>query len=262
MERNIKLTLEYDGSEYGGWQIQKHTKTVQGTLKKNVEKILKHRINIIGASRTDSGVHALGQIANFRTYKNIPLYKLQRALNGYLPPDIKVIKAEEAPLNFHARFDSKGKTYVYKIFNRNTSSPFKQKRAWFIPQALDIETLQNALNYFTGTHDFTTFSKISKDEEINPIRTVDKITTEREKNLISVTITGRSFLRHMIRVIVATCVKISMGKIPLEAIPRIFAEKNRKSAPFLAPAEGLYLMKVYYNDYPYQIKSGDLCELK
>ena len=251
MERNIKITLEYDGTNYMGWQIQKHGKTVQGTLKEAIEKILNHKITLTGASRTDAGVHALGQVANFKTSKEIPVEKLKTAINGLLPPDIKVIEIEEVPLNFNARLDSKGKTYIYRIFNREVPSPFEYKRAWFIPYKINETELQEVLNHFIGTHDFTTFSKLSADEKKNPIRTIDKIDVVRDSHTITITVTGRSFLRHMIRVIVATGVEAIKGKIDKKTIPELFEKRNRKFAPFLAPPEGLYLMKVYYNDYPF-----------
>ncbi len=249
--RNIKLTIEYDGTNYMGWQIQKHGKTIQGTIKEALEKILHHDVNLKGASRTDAGVHALGQVATFKTVKEIPLFKIQRALNGLLPPDIKVISAEEVPENFDPRKDAKGKTYLYRIFNRPVASPFECKRSWFIPQKLDVRILKNSLSFFKGTHDFTTFSKLSKDEDKNPVRTIDEIVVSRNEHTIEIRITGRSFLRHMIRVIVATAVEAATGKLAPDEIPDMFRAKNRQVAPFLAPPEGLYLIKIYYESYPF-----------
>ncbi|SNR67047.1 tRNA pseudouridine(38-40) synthase TruA [Desulfurobacterium atlanticum] len=251
MERNIKITLEYDGTNYMGWQIQKHGKTIQGTVKEVIEKIVNHKINLVGASRTDAGVHAFGQVANFKTTKEMPIERLKRAINGLLPPDIKVVKTEEVSLSFHSRLDSRGKTYVYRIFNRDVPSPFEYKKAWFISHEIKEAELQKVLNHFIGTHDFTTFSKLSSDEKKNPIRTIDRIDVKRVNHTITITITGRSFLRHMIRVIVATAVESLKGKIDRDSIPELFKKRDRKFAPFLAPPEGLYLMKVYYNDYPF-----------
>ncbi len=249
--RNIKLTIEYDGTNYMGWQFQKHGRTVQGTIKEALEKILHHEINLKGASRTDAGVHALGQVATFKTEKAIPLYKLQRALNGLLPYDIKIVSIEETDLSFDPRREAKGKTYLYKIFNRKVASPFEYKRAWFIPQNLDTDILRKSLLHFQGTHDFTTFSKLSKDENKNPVRTIDSITLHKNNHMIKIEITGRSFLRHMIRIIVATAVECAKGRLDPENIPEMFRARDRRLAPFLAPAEGLYLMKIYYEDYPF-----------
>ncbi|OMH40526.1 tRNA pseudouridine(38-40) synthase TruA [Desulfurobacterium indicum] len=254
--RNIKLTIEYDGTNYMGWQFQKHGRTIQGTIMEALERILHHNVNLKGASRTDAGVHAFGQVATFKTNKKIPLYKLQRALNGLLPHDIKVISTEEVTPSFDPRREAKGKTYIYRIFNRKIASPFEYKRAWFIPESLDIEIFKKSLTYFKGTHDFTTFSKLSKDENRNPVRTIDSITLHKNNHIIKIEITGRSFLRHMIRIIVATAVECAKGKLKPENIPEMFKAKDRRKAPFLAPAEGLYLMKIYYKNYPYS--NGEL----
>ncbi len=249
--KTVKLILEYDGSNYMGWQIQKHGKTIQGTVKEALEKILHHEVTLKGASRTDAGVHAFGQVAVFKTTRKISPLKIQKALNGLLPPDIKVISAEEVPETFDPRKNAKGKTYLYRIFNRQVASPFEYKRAWFMPQKLNVETLEESLSFFKGTHDFTTFSKLSKDENRNPVRTIDEITVSAKEHTIEIRITGRSFLRHMIRVIVATAVETARGKLSVSKIPGMFNAKSRTAAPFLAPPEGLYLVKVYYDNYPF-----------
>ncbi len=242
--RNIRLTLEYDGSEFFGWQIQKNKPTVQGEIEKVLKLILKEGVNLIGASRTDAGVHALGQVANFKTSSDIPTFKLLEALNGLLPHSIKVLEVREVDKSFHARFCAKGKSYLYRIFVRKVPSPFEYKRAWHIPYELDEKAMRKALSFFKGTHDFTTFSK--KDPSRNPIRTITDIKMKAENNVWAIRIEGVSFLRHMVRVIVATAVECALGKISAEDIPYLFEKRDRKYAPYLAPAYGLYLERVFY----------------
>jgi tRNA pseudouridine38-40 synthase len=249
--RNIKLTIEYLGTNYYGWQKLPGKPTVQGKITEVLEKILQHPVKLIGASRTDAGVHALGQVANFRTEKEIPLYKLQSALNGLLPPDIKIVSVEEVPFDFDSRRWAKGKRYKYRVFNREFPSPFEYRRSWFVPYELDISAMEGAKRFLIGTFDFTSFSKSDRKTEVNPIRTVDSIEIKKENHLIEFVFFGRSFLRHMVRIMVATLIEVGRGKLSPEDLKVIRDEKDRKFAPFLAPPDGLYLEKVYYDDYPY-----------
>ncbi len=249
--RNVKLTIEYLGSSYYGWQFLPDKPTVQGELLKALKTFLREEVKLTGASRTDAGVHAKGQVANFKTAKEFSLDKLKRALNGLLPFDIKVIKVEEVPLDFDSRRSAKGKLYLYRLFNREVPSPFEYKRSWFFPFTLNIEEMRKASSYLLGTHDFTSFSKGERKKEVNPVRRIDEITIDKVNDTIEIKVIGRSFLRHMVRVIVATLVKVGEGKLKAEEIREILEAKDRKRAPYLAPAEGLYLEKVYYEDYPY-----------
>ncbi|WP_163327555.1 tRNA pseudouridine(38-40) synthase TruA [Desulfurobacterium thermolithotrophum] len=249
--KNIKLTIEYLGTNYFGWQILPEKPTIQGEIIKVLEKILQHPVKLTGASRTDAGVHAFGQVANFRTEKEIPLYKLQSALNGLLPPDIKIVSVKEVPLEFDSRRWAKGKRYRYRIFNRKVPSPFEYKRSWFVPYQLDIPLMKKAKEFLIGTFDFTSFSKYDRKVDINPIRTVDNIEIVKKESHIDFIFYGRSFLRHMVRIMVATLVEVGKGKLRPEDIKEIREKKNRKFAPFLAPPDGLYLEKVYYDNYSY-----------
>jgi tRNA pseudouridine38-40 synthase len=249
--RNVKLTLEYLGTNYYGWQIIPGKPTVQGKLKEALEKILQHEVKVTGASRTDAGVHALGQAANFKTVKEIELYRLQRALNGILPPDIKVIDVEEVPSDFDSRRWARGKRYRYRIFNRDVPSPFEYRRSWFIPYELDIEGMREASRFLIGVHDFSSFCKKDRKRKVNPLREVNEIEIFRDNNTIELVFYGRSFLRHMVRVMVATLVEVGRGKLKPTEVKEILEERNRERAPFLAPPDGLYLEKVYYGDYPY-----------
>ncbi len=251
MARNVKLTLEYLGTNYYGWQILPGKPTVQGVLKEKLELLLRHEVKLTGASRTDAGVHALGQVANFHTGTPFPLNRLKRALNALLPPDIKVVNAEEVPPEFDSRRWAKGKLYRYRLFIRDVPSPFEHRRAWFLWQELDVEAMREAAGYLIGTYDFSSFSKSDRKKEVNPIRTVDRLEFLRKRNVLELFFFGRSFLRHMVRVMVATLVEVGKGRLKPRDVERIREERDRKVAPFLAPPDGLYLEKVYYDDYPY-----------
>jgi len=245
------MTIEYLGTNYYGWQILPDRPTVAGEITKALKTILREEVKLTGASRTDAGVHARGQVANFKTENPIPLYRLQKGLNGLLPPDIKVVKVEEVPLDFDARRSAKGKEYLYRIFNREVPSPFEYRRSWFFPFPLNLQKMAEASRFLTGVHDFTSFSKKDGSREVNPIREVNEVKIKKLGNTIEVRVWGRSFLRHMVRVMVATLVKVGEGKLRPEEVKEILEERNRERAPFLAPPDGLYLEKVFYEDYPY-----------
>ncbi len=249
--RNLKLTLEYVGTNYYGWQFIPGKPTIQGKLIEVLEKVLCHPVKLIGASRTDAGVHAFGQVANFFTDKNIPVFRLKKALNGLLPPDIKVREIEEVSESFHSRFSAVGKRYLYRIFNRDTPSPFEYRRSWFIPFELDLDAMKVASAYLIGVHDFSSFSKKDRKREVNPVREINDITFAVDGDVLEIRVLGRSFLRHMVRIIVATLVKVGAGKLSPEDVKNILESRDRTSAPYLAPPDGLYLEKVYYEDYPF-----------
>ncbi|MEO2068293.1 MAG: tRNA pseudouridine(38-40) synthase TruA [Desulfurobacteriaceae bacterium] len=249
--RNIKLTIEYLGTNYYGWQILKGRPTVQGKIVEVLEKILGHEIKLTGASRTDAGVHALGQVANFKTTKDISLFRIQSALNGLLPEDIKIIEIGEVSLDFDARRSAKGKRYRYRVYTRKVPSPFEYKRSWFVPFDLNLDSMKEAKKYLVGTYDFTSFSKQDRKKEVNPVRTIDSIEIRKEGDILEFLFFGRSFLRHMVRIMVATLIEVGKGRLSPEEVKEIREKRDRKFAPFLAPPDGLYLEKVYYEDYPY-----------
>jgi len=249
--KNVKLTIEYLGTNYYGWQVLPGRPTVAGKITEVLERILNHPVKLTGASRTDAGVHALGQVANFKTDKDIPLYKIQLALNGLLPPDIKIVNVEEVPLDFDARRSAQGKRYRYRVFNRKVPSPFEYKRAWFLPCELDFDAMEEAKKHLIGTYDFTSFSKADKRRKVNPVKTVDAIEIVRKGDVVEFVFFGRSFLRHMVRVMTAVLVEVGKGRLKPEDVETIREKRDRSYAPFLAPPDGLYLEKVYYEDYPY-----------
>lgn len=244
--RNIRLTLEYEGTCYAGWQAQPGLPTIQGALAGAVKAITGADAKIIGASRTDAGVHAFAQAANFKTQSSIPVQGVITALNSKLPPDIVVKGAEEAPLDFDSRRDSTGKTYIYKILNRQCPSALLRRFSWFVPHRLDAEKMREASGYFIGRKDFSSFRAADSDA-VHSIREVKSIEIlENPDGIMEITVNGTAFLRHMIRIMAGTLVAVGKGKLKPEDISCIIGERDRTKAYATAPAEGLILMKVEY----------------
>ena len=247
--RNLKLTLAYDGSEFFGWQIQPNVTTVQGTLVDVLRRITGERTWLYGSSRTDAGVHAEGQVANFKTRNPIPAENLQRALNNLLPPSIRAMKVEEAPLEFHARFHASAKTYRYRILRAPICPPFVCRFVYHYPLPLDDQAMEAAAPFFEGQHDFTTFGTWDPEEaEQSRVRTVYLSRLERrpdEPGLVY-TVRGRSFLRYQVRKMVGTLIEIGKGRLKPEDIPRLFEARDRSQSGFTVPPEGLCLVEVEY----------------
>lgn len=256
--RTLKLTIEYDGSNYCGWQRQKNGKSIQETIEGAVRKMTREETKLIGASRTDAGVHALAQVAHFRTGTTIPRDGFVRGLNSILPHDIRIRDAEEAPENFHAINCAAGKTYRYVIHTDRVASALNHDRAWHVHEKLDMEAMRSASRHFIGTHDFRAFmasgsSVLSTVRTIREIRLTRRARPSGKSSLmpsvsagISIDITGDGFLRHMVRNIVGTLVEVGRGKIARDDVKSIIEEKKRKAAGVCAPPCGLYLMHVYY----------------
>jgi len=245
--RNIKLTIEYDGTSYSGWQIQPDNSTIQGELEAAVKTIINFSISsdglpsdpaydgIHGASRTDAGVHAFDHVATFKTESSIPIYGIIRGLNSVLPRDIAIKDAVDMPLGFDARRHSKGKTYLYKVLTGATRSPVYRNRA-----------LQEGARLLIGEKDFSTFRAAGCGAK-HPIREVTSfIVSATDDGFIEFTIKGTAFLRHMVRIMVGTLVELGKGKISVEEFKCIIEAKDRTRAPYTAPPEGLYLMKTKY----------------
>jgi len=242
--RNLKLTIEYDGTSYHGWQTQtKNLKTIQETIEKVLEKILQQKVKLIASGRTDKGVHALNQIANFKTSFPITCDKLRKALNSLLPSDIVVKKIEEVDLSFHSRFCTKSKIYRYLILNRKYPSAFLKDRAYFYPFPLNLNLMRKQAKFLKGRHNFKSF-QIKDKIERNPIRNIKRINISKRNNLIKIEIEADGFLQGMVRSIVGTLLEIGRGK-PLD-IKKILKAKDRKFSGPTAPACGLYLVKVKY----------------
>lgn len=243
--RNIKITIEYEGTNYCGWQIQPNKPTIQEELIKAINEITGENVAIIGAGRTDSGVHAIGQVANFKTMSNIPNNKFASAITSKLPWDIAVVKSEEVPLNFHARFDAIGKSYKYIIVNQSVRSPLLRSFAYYVPYKLDFNLMNQGKDYLLGSHDFKAFMS-SGSSIVDTVRTINSATLSKYDGKIIFKIEGNGFLYNMVRIIVGTLVDIGRGKICVDKLPYIIESKERTNAGHTAPAQGLYLEKVFY----------------
>jgi tRNA pseudouridine38-40 synthase len=262
-----KLTLSYDGGPFHGWQVQPAHPTVQGTLADAIRQVTGESVLPQGSGRTDAGVHALGQVTSFALSVPIPPENLLRALNRALPPAVRVLSAEPVPDTFHARHSAVGKTYEYRIFERRPKiattnsptericSPFLAPYAWDCRWPLQLEPMQQAAALLLGTHDFTSFAAADPDftqrtenTGPNPIKTIHASTVAREQDLLLYRATGSGFLHHMVRNLVGTLVEIGRGALQPEDIPRILSDRNRASAGPTAPAHGLYLVHVDYDE--------------
>lgn len=243
--RNIKLTIAYDGTNYRGWQIQPYGSTIQGELEGAIKKVFEKKIRVYGASRTDSGVHAKGQVCNFKTSRIIPTEKIPLALNAVLSEDIAVLRAEEVSPDFHSQFAAKAKCYRYYIFNSRERNPFKERYSWRVPYELNILDMCKEASVLKGRHDFKSFQARDKKER-DAVRRIFKINIKMEKTSVLVDIWGDGFLYNMARNIVGTLVEIGRGYLPLESMRKILASKDRTQAGPTAPAKGLFLMEVRF----------------
>jgi tRNA pseudouridine38-40 synthase len=244
--RKIKLKIEYDGTNYHGWQIQKNANTVQETIEKATSKLLGDDVKIVGCSRTDVGVHAYGQVAHFLTNSSIPGDKFSYAVNNLLPEDIVIKKSEEVSEEFHSRYCAKGKKYRYLICNEAHASAIMRNKSYHVRPQLDFEKMQRAAQYFSGRHDFAAF-QATGGQVRSTIREIYSINIfKTEDNLITIEVSGNGFLYNMVRIIAGTLIYVGMGKIAASEIPQIIESLDRTRAGKTAPAEGLYLMEIYY----------------
>ncbi len=243
--KNVKLTIEYDGTNYCGWQKQNNEKTIQEEIEKAIYKAVGEVVEVIGSSRTDAGVHARGMVANFKTNATIPFDKFKYAINDKLPDDIAIIESEEVSNDFHARYDSKGKTYCYSIINRQQKPAIGRNYVYHFKWDLDIEKMKEACKYFIGKHDFKGFRSLGSSVKTTE-RTIKELYIESEGEKINIFITADGFLYNMVRIIVGTLLKVGSGKILVEDIEKIILSGDRKKAGPCVPAQGLILEKVYY----------------
>jgi tRNA pseudouridine38-40 synthase len=242
---NYKIVLHYDGTRYCGWQYQAPPlKTIQGEMIRALKIIAKQRIVVTGSSRTDAGVHSTGLTANFHLKIKIAAESLQRALNSILPEDIRVMSCEIVDKSFNARFSAQMKTYVYRIFFGQVCSPFTGRFVTHIPYPMDLKKMRKALPFFKGQKDFSSFT--SDEPEKKRIREVSDFTMRVRGEEITFTVSGKSFLRYMVRNMIGTIIDVGRGKIEIKDIPLIFEAKDRKKAGQTAPPKGLTLAKVYY----------------
>jgi tRNA pseudouridine38-40 synthase len=244
--RNIKLLIEYDGTNYRGWQVQPEDLTVQGMLEEKLGLITGEPVHLIGSGRTDSGVHALAQVASFKTKSQLDIHSIQRALNSLLPPDIVIQRAEEVEEDFHARKQSKSKVYEYRILNRNLRSAFHHKYAWHLPQKLDLEEMREATRMLIGEHDFSSFRSVGSPTRTAIRRVIRAEWKKGQDGFIRFEVEANGFLKQMVRALVGTLVEVGKGKIDPEKFRKILDSRDRKKAGATAPAHGLFLKEVRY----------------
>lgn len=243
--KNIKLTIEYDGSNYFGWQKQNNKETIQETIERAILTVTGERSNLIGSSRTDTGVHAKGMVANFKTNSTIPSNKIKFALNNKLPDDIVIINSEEVSDDFHSRYNSKGKTYCYTIINRKDRLALGRNYSYQFKWDLDVEKMKSACKYFIGEHDFCAFMSSGSSVKTT-VRTINELYIEDNNDEIKIFISANGFLYNMVRIIVGTLIMVGVGKISDVDIIDIIKSKDRTKAGACVPANGLILEKVYY----------------
>lgn len=245
---NFKITMAYDGAKYKGWQKlggEDADKTVQGRVEAVLNKCFERPCELQGASRTDAGVHAKEQIANFKQKTRLHPREIAEYLRAYLPEDIAIKNVEEVDADFHARFKATGKTYVYQIWNGEILDPFQRKYVWHQRARLDIKAMESAAQALIGTHDFTTFTN-AKSKKKSMERTITAVEIKREGAMLTIHITGDGFLHNMVRKIVGMLVCVGQGELGTDAIEKSLAAKDRAVNSPLAPAQGLFLEKVHY----------------
>jgi tRNA pseudouridine38-40 synthase len=241
----FKLILEYDGTNYHGWQIQPNLPTIQGILASTIRKVAQHDVNVTGAGRTDAGVHALGQVANFTTSARLSVEEWLRALNGLLPPDIAVLSVDAVPDTFHSRFDAKSKLYRYLLLTRVHRSALSRSKVLHYPHPLDLDAMEAAAHALIGTHDCSSFQGSPTDQE-NPVCTITRLTVDRFGDEVIFEVEANRFLKQMVRNIVGTLLEVGRGKLKVGDVAEILASKDRTKAGPTAPAHGLYLVRVDY----------------
>ncbi len=255
--RNFKMVLQYEGTRFKGWQRQESTdNTIQGKLENILSKMVGVPVEIQGSGRTDAGVHALGQVANFHADTKMSEQEILSYVNRYLPEDIAVISVKEAADRFHSRLNATGKTYCYLLIQSELPHVFERRFAHRIEDRLDVEAMEQAAGYLLGTHDFAAFTSAKKSKK-STVRTIDEITftkeyssvmrTAQESDLLRITYSGDGFLYHMVRILTGTLIEVGMHLRSPEEIPEILESKNREMAGPLVPAKGLTLMEVRYS---------------
>ncbi|MFA4988028.1 MAG: tRNA pseudouridine(38-40) synthase TruA [Candidatus Omnitrophota bacterium] len=251
---NFRLSIEYDGTAYHGWQVQngkggsyssRSEKTIQRVLERVIRKVLQDDIRLTVAGRTDAGVHALSQVANFKSSSSMPLNRMRWAFNCLLPEDIKVLRISRAKDDFNSRFCAKSKLYRYTILNRKYSSPLLARRVYFFCHRIDAGLMRREAKVLLGKHDFTSF-QASERRQRNPVRNIKRIRISKDKDLLHIDIEADSFLYNMVRNIAGTLLEIGRGRFPEGSMKKILESRNRRSAGPTLPAKGLCLLKVRY----------------
>ena len=240
-----KLTIQYDGTDYVGWQRQAAGTSIQGLIEDAVQPIEGAPVTVIGAGRTDAGVHALAQVASVSLTAAIDDGALQRALNAVLPASVRVVKVERMPPGFHARFSARAKTYEYRIVNAPFVSPFEHRYVWHLPHPLNVAAMRDAARAFVGTHDFAAFQGTGTDVKTTE-RTITAVEVDFDEPHLSIEVCADGFLRHMVRTMVGTLVEVGTGRAAPESVAEVLASRDRARAGPTAPARGLFLVSVDY----------------
>ena len=245
MKKRIRLTVAYDGTAYCGWQIQNNGRTIQGELNRCLEELLGHPVETMGASRTDAGVHALGNVAVFDTDSRIPAEKFSYALNQRLPDDIRIQASQEVDPDFHPRYRESEKTYRYQILNRRFPLPTERLYSYFYHYPLDVEKMQEAASILTGRHDFASFCGAGAQVKTT-VRLVTGFLVERKGEMVCLQVSGRGFLYNMVRIFAGTLIKVGNGVYPPEHVQEILDARDRGAAGPTAPACGLTLLGIRF----------------
>ncbi len=243
-----KITIAYDGTHYGGWQVQTNSTSIQTLIENALSTALRIPTTVTASGRTDAGVHALGQVAHFTYDQPLDLHRLLASLGGLLPQDIRVLHLDPAEENFHARFSAKSKIYHYHLHLDRIPDPFKRLYSTHVVHPVDISLLQNSARAFVGTHDFTSFANEADTGSAakDPVRTLMRLDVLHETGGVRLEFEANGFLYKMVRNITGTLLDITAGKIRLESLPEIFLAKDRRLAGKAAPPQGLFLVKVNY----------------
>lgn len=245
--KRIKLTVAYDGTDYCGWQIQKNGVTVEEVLNRALSRLTGEKITVIGASRTDAGVHARGNVAVFDTDTRIPAERIAYAVNALLPEDVVVVRSEEVPAGWHPRKCVSVKTYEYRILNREFPDPVRRRDTYFVSFPLDLERMRQAAGYLKGTHDFKSFCSAQTSVE-DTVRTIYSLDVEKAGDLFTVRVRGNGFLYNMVRIIAGTLAGVGRGYFEPEEVERMLEEKDRTKAGVTAPPQGLTLVGIEYEE--------------
>jgi tRNA pseudouridine38-40 synthase len=245
--RKIAIEVQYDGTNFNGWQLQKDSRTIQGEIEKAIRILFKEKIRITAAGRTDAGVHALGQIVHFNTNSDISLQRVCVGLNGILPRDISIKNAFQVTGEFHARFDAVERNYRYLIYNHPSRTPFMMFRAMWVRERLNIDYLRTVTELLVGEMDFSSFCKKRESKNINTIRRIAKIDIQKQDDLVRFDISGNAFLHNMVRILIGTVVEMNRNNDDPQMITDIISKRDRDYSGITAPPYGLYLMNVIYD---------------
>ncbi len=245
--KNYKIILQYDGSRYKGWQVQKNTDmTIQGKIEAILKRMAGHPVEVHGSGRTDAGVHALAQVANFKLEEHFGESEIFLYLNEYLPEDIRVLSIEEVPLRFHSRLNAVSKTYRYRIWNGAKADVFERKCVEVIPEKLELEKMREAAAFLIGTHDFMAFCGNRKMKK-STVRTIMGIDITKKGDEVQISITGNGFLQNMVRIITGTLIEVGLGKREADSVKETLEQKDRTQAGYTVSPKGLALVEVNYD---------------